>query len=373
MRSRPRVAQGIAAVAVLGLLTTVPLTADAVPAEDSSPSTTVEVPTKTVIPLGKVTATLKPQTAIRFATFNVRTSRADRGTSHHWLHRVGSVAREIKSRNPGIVAIQELGPGRADGKKGKLHGATRQTTSLERALGRIGAGKYRLVRETAYVKPGSNHGTQGARILYDTSRFSLVSHCPETTGKKNYNYACSLNTPILGRDGRGQTRSAAYAQFKHKATGKKFWAISVHLDDRHSGSRSKERAYDNLRRSQIRAAYNRVQGLNGARVPVIVGGDINSWRTKSGSDAPRSYLLGQGLRDSVNAPRKVDARYPTVNHFKRVLRANAPGRQVALDIVMVKGRVTFSRYENVMQVADSSRSSDHNMVVSDLVLDPAEA
>ena len=369
MRPRPRLVQGVAAAAVLGLLTALPLTAQATPAEGGSP-TAAEAPTTTDIPLGKVTATLKPQTEVRFATFNVRTSRADRGTSRHWLHRAGSVAREIKSQDPGIVAIQELGPGRADGKKGAVHNRLRQTTSLKRALNAIGASKYVLTRETAYARPGTAHGTQGTRILYDTTRFALVSTCRETTGKKNYNSSCNMDMPILGSDGKGRTRSAAYAQFKSKATGKRFWVVSVHLDDRHSGSSSRERALDNLRRAQIRAVYNRVQGLNSSRLPVIVGGDINSWRTKSGTDAPRNFLIGQGLRDSVGAPTKIDSRYPTVNHFRRVLRANAPGRQVALDVVMVKGQVTFSRYENVMQVSDPSRPSDHNMVVSEMVLEP---
>ena len=35
---------------------------------------------------------------------------------------------------------------------------------------------------------------------------------------------------------------------------------------------------------------------------------------------------------------------------------------------MAKGAKGFSTYENVMKVVDSSRPSDHNMVVSDLVL-----
>ena len=59
-------------------------------------------------------AKIEDTTSVRIASFNVRTARADRGTSRHWLKRAGSVAREIKSRNPGIVLIQELGPGRAD-------------------------------------------------------------------------------------------------------------------------------------------------------------------------------------------------------------------------------------------------------------------
>ena len=44
--------------------------------------------------------------------------------------------------------------------------------------------KYRLVRETPYVKPGVAHGSQGTRILYDTRRYSLISNCSEKTGKR---------------------------------------------------------------------------------------------------------------------------------------------------------------------------------------------
>ena len=102
--------------------------------------------------------------------------------------------------------------------------------------------------------------------------------------------------------------------------------------------------------------------------PILFGGDINSWRTKAGSHAPFNYLTSQGFRDSTSAATRIDAKYPTVNHCKTTLKANAAGRQVALDVVMAKGAKSFSTYENVMKVTDSSRPSDHNMVVSDLVL-----
>ena len=123
-------------------------------------------------------AKVEQTTSVRIATFNVRTARADRGTSRHWLKRAGSVAREIKSRNPGIVLLQELGPGRADGKKAKLGGAARQTESLLRALKSNGAGKYKLVRITAYVRAGTEHGTQGARILYDSTKYTPGHQLP---------------------------------------------------------------------------------------------------------------------------------------------------------------------------------------------------
>src|SRR3712207_2500292 len=65
--------------------------------------------------------------SVRAATFNVRTARATSDT-RVWLQRVDDVAAEILSRNVGIVMLQELGPGRADGRKAKIGTAIRQTT-----------------------------------------------------------------------------------------------------------------------------------------------------------------------------------------------------------------------------------------------------
>ncbi len=217
------------------------------------------------------------------------------------------------------------------------------------------------------MKPGTAHGTQGARILYNSSKYRLISKCRQTTGKMNYNSSCSMDMPVKGGDGKARRRSAAYAEFEDRRTGKNFFVISVHLDERHSGSLGKEKALDALRAAQARAVYNRVKSLAGSK-PILFGGDINSWRTKRGSHAPFNALKSRGFHDSTAAASRIDARYPTVNHWKRVLKANAPGRQVALDVVMVKGAKRFRKYENVMKVVDSSRPSDHNMVVSDLVI-----
>ena len=160
------------------------------------------------------------------------------------------------------LAIQELGPGRADGSKGTTTGHLRQTTSLERSLKSvIGDGRYQLVRTTPYVKPGTNHGTQGTRILYDTRKFKLLSNCPEKTGSKNYNPSCSMNMPLRSSDSESLRRSAAYAKFADRKTGKRFWIVSVHLDDRHSGSLSTEKSYNALRGKQARAVYLKVNGL----------------------------------------------------------------------------------------------------------------
>jgi len=358
----------IAVVTSFALIAAAPMAADAAP--NSSADGAVQMASRvTAVPVqAQAAAARKAPTTLRAATFNVRTSRADRGTRRHWLRRALSVAREIKSRNPGVVAVQELGPGRADGKKGKIKGALRQTESLEKALKSVGAKKYQVVRTTSYRKPGKTGGTQGSRLLYDKSRYRLVTKCKETTGKSNWNASCSIRLPILSSDGESKRRLGAWAEFEDRRTGQNFFLVSIHLDDRHSGNLSKEKRLDRLRRAQAAAAYKKVKARNKHGYPVIVAGDINSWRTKRGSHAPYNYLTGQGFRDGVKAKSRIDSRYPTVNHWKRTLKANAPGRQVALDVVMVKGASSLKRYENVMKVVDSSRPSDHNMVTADVVL-----
>ena len=301
--------------------------------------------------------------SLRVGTFNVRTSRAHDGRS--WLSRAKDVAREIASRDPGVLAVQELGPGRADGSRGTTTGHLRQTISLERSLRSVvGDSRYQLVRTTPYVKPGTNHGTQGTRILYDTRKFKLLSHCPEKTGSKNYNPSCGMNMPLRSSDSESLRRSAAYAKFADRKTGKRFWVVSVHLDDRHSGSLSKEKSYNALRGKQARAVYLKVNGLAKAGEKIIYAGDFNSWATNRAGDAPRKYLLGQGFDDSYTAESRINAKYPTINHYKTTL----PAKGVRLDYLMVKGCKKILRYENVMKRVDSSRPSDHNLVVSDLVL-----
>jgi hypothetical protein len=264
-----------------------------------------------------------------------------------------------------VLAVQELGPGRADGSKGTTTGHLRQTVSLERSLQRvIGDDRYQLVRTTPYVKPGTNHGTQGTRILYDTRRFKLLSNCPEKTGSKNYNPSCSMNLPLRSSDSESLRRSAAYAKFADRKTGVRFWVVCVHLDDRHSSSLSTEKSYNALRGAQARAVYLKVNGLRKSGEKIIYAGDFNSWQTNRAGDAPREYLLRQGFHDTAAAANRVNINYPTINHFNTTVTA----KRIRLDVVLVKGIKRALRYENVVKRVDSSRPSDHNLVISDVVL-----
>jgi hypothetical protein len=304
----------------------------------------------------------------RIATFNVRTARATSDT-RSWLQRAPDVAREIMVRRPNVVLLQELGPGRADGKTGTLQGHARQTDSLTSTLAKQGGGYYKLVRNTSYFPPGTQHGTQGARILYDSRVVTLVTKCSNTTGTRTFSTSCAFDLPIAAGDSKEKLRSAAYAEFKDRRNGHRFFVVSAHMDSRHSGNDATEARYTSLRAAQARAVAYRIARVNPQNRPVVFGGDVNSWRDDRGNFAPQRALVARGYRDTETTKIRFNHAYSTVNHFKTTM---APSKSKAggvhLDIVLVKGAKSVSRYENKMARVDSTRPSDHNMVLADMQL-----
>lgn len=310
----------------------------------------------------KVAPAVTSGTALRVGTFNVLSAPH---TDKPWLKRASSVAATIMDEAPTVLAVQELSPGRADGKSGSTKGQVRQTVSLEQNLAAQGGSRYKLVRTTSYVKPGTSHGTQGSRILYDTSKLRLVSDCPDVTGTKTYSTGCAISLPS---DTVGSRRSAAVAIFADLATGKEFVMVSAHLDSRHSSKSATEKKYDKLRADQIQAILDHVDSINAEGRPVVFGGDINSWQMKYNSNAPHTMLVAGGFYDTAAAVTTVNQQYSTINHYQTTMAAAGAGVGSRLDVVMVRGITTATRWENVMQVKQKTRPSDHNMVVSDVVL-----
>ena len=302
---------------------------------------------------------------VRVATFNVRTARATTD-ARNWLTRAPDVAAEIKQRLPGVVLLQELGPGRADGRDISLGGTPRQTTSLLTALQRAGLSSYRLVRTTGYVKPGTEHGTQGARILYDARRYRLVTDCPETTAGSSWNPSCSFDLPIWGTD-EDERRRAAYAELEDIGSGRRFFVVSAHLDSRHSSNTSTEKNYNTLRGRQAAAAVDGVAKLDPHRRPLVFGGDVNSWQANRIGYAPHDALVSRGFVDAAAAQVAYNLKYSTINHFDRTVKASGTYGS-RLDVVMARGARGINRYENKLEVTSSRRPSDHNMVLGDVVL-----
>jgi endonuclease/exonuclease/phosphatase family metal-dependent hydrolase len=311
-------------------------------------------------------------TGLRVASFNVRTATNTAGV-RPWLQRVPGIAKTILSRNPGVVAVQELGINRADGTFLSTTGAVTQADSLVSTLAAQGGSRYKLVRRSRFVPPGTPEANQGARILYDTTRYSVVSSCPETSDGKaltnsSYSTSCTIFLPHLSTDSAWTYRRASYALMADRATGKRFWVASAHLDQRHSTVATTERTYETLRANQVKTVMTRLAQLNTAGLPIVLAGDLNTYQNNQGGYDAHDALVAAGYYDTSAATVQVNRRYTTMNHFYCTLGVPGSGWGSRLDVVTVKGVWGAPRWENVMAVTDCYRPSDHNMVVADIRL-----
>lgn len=321
-----------------------------------------------VMPQGLGTSRSGKGTDLRVATFNVRTVKATTD-KRSWLKRVDDVAGEILASRAGVVLLQEISPGRADGKGGSTAKVGRQTTTLLAQLAKKG-GKtydYKMARTTSYLKSGLPRGTQGGRVLYDNKRYKLLSSCPEKTGKKYYHASCSFQLPKLSTDGENKRRRGGYALLQNRSTGQKFWAVSAHFDERHSTSKTTGPRYEKLRGDQARAILALVKKVNTAKYPVVFGADINTWQSDKSGYSGHQVMVSGGFYDTKAAKARTNAAFTTSNGFATTLKANGSGFGSHLDVVMVKGgKGGADRWVNVMQNPDSDRPSDHNLVWADI-------
>ena len=303
---------------------------------------------------------------LRVASFNVRTAKATTD-ARNWMDRRADVAQQIVSRGPDVVSMQELGPGRADGKDGSTTGVMRQTTSLLDTLHTMGEDNYKLVRTTPYIPAGEPSGSQGTRILYNSDAVTLLSDCPDNTGNRSSSSSCSIELPLLPGDSRTNLRTAAYAKFKMNDSGKQFWFVSAHLDARHSSTATTETTYNGLRGAQMDKILDTLNGLDSSRVPMILGGDLNSWQNIPTGNAPHDELTAHGFLDSASAEARINLQYSTYNAFAKTQGASGVGFASRLDGIYINGG-TASTFENVTKVTDSARPSDHNMIIANLLL-----
>ncbi len=342
----------------------------AVNVDGSKTYTTAYSKLQAVMPSGLPAGASGKGTDMRVATFNVRTVKATKD-KRNWLKRVDDVAADILSTRAGVVLLQEISPGRADGKGGSTAKVGRQTTTLVDHLKKQGGKSYdyRMVRTTSYLKSGLPRGTQGGRILYDNKRYKLLSSCPEKTGKKTYNASCSFKLPILSSDGEKKRRRGGYALLQNRSTGQKFWAVSAHFDERHSTSKTTGPKYDALRGAQARSLLALINKVNTAGYPVIFGADINTWQSDKSGYSGHDAMIAGGFADTLAAATRINPEYTTSNGFATTLKPNSSGFGSHLDVVMVKGgKGGADRWVNLMQNPDPDRPSDHNLVYADITI-----
>ena len=200
-----------AATATLALLASPGLAAEAVPTSQAPTAVTAQA--------------AAAGTSVRFATFNVRTSSADIGTSRQWLRRALSVAQEIKEPQP----RDRRHPGARPGPRRRQDGLRRQ-----RGFGRPpaceGAGQHRRQQ----VQPHPDHGVREARRLprHPGHADPLRQHQVPPGHQVRRDHRQVELEPFL-RHGHADHKgarvppcSAAYAEFEDRSTGRNFFVIS---------------------------------------------------------------------------------------------------------------------------------------------------
>ena len=184
----------------------------------------------------------------------------------------------------------------------------------------------------------------------------------------NYSSSCTIVMPLRASDSATIRRRAAYAVLADRATGKRFFVVSAHLDARHSTNTTTEHSYEALRASQAKAVLARVNQFNPAHLPVVLAGELNTWQNNKAGYGAHDALVSAGYYDTAAALTQVNVRYTTMNAFARTILAQSLRLGRPTGRHHRQGRDRRCRFENVMKVTDTARPSDHNMVVADMHL-----
>lgn len=269
------------------------------------------------------------------ATYNVKTAELPEVAGHTWAQRVSAVANQIQQSNAAVVALEEAGsPGtdfttvitKVDGHNTQSKDFYWQFEQLRDSVG----GMYALADSDEYAS-GTLLGKEGTRILYDTTKVTMLNQgffAPSTVDK--------------------YLRYVPWAQFQDNATGKKFYFIAAHLDNRDSEYQ--------LRLKQIAAVIAKAKEFSSTGEQVILAGDMNSNIYSRPYNAVDQALIKAGFFDSYAAKTNVNEFYVTFNDF------SAPKKSASrTDYIMTYGQApgAFS-YKNWI-VRGGTIPSDHYM------------
>jgi endonuclease/exonuclease/phosphatase family metal-dependent hydrolase len=272
---------------------------------------------------------------IRVASYNIHLKSRD-VIGHPWPDRTPLVAGVIADSRAGIVALQEMTPGMWTTQDGGI--------GLQAALKNQGLGRYLLTRETTY-SPGP---AGDSRILYDPTRYTMVSSCPDTR------ISCVISVPDVA------THYVPYAKFQDNASGQQFWFVCAHLTP------GNDATTDALRGRQVDAIVAGMAQLNDTDLPVIFGGDLNSSQQSTGQDAPHYRFLAGGYYDTASAVDQVHMGYNTVNGYRTTESPSPYGFGSRYDTIFTLGMPGAQRFEQI--ITSGTYPSDHNLVFADLRL-----
>ena len=302
---------------------------------------------------------------LRVASWNISGILTDgKGSSAHapWRDRRATIARQLLAQAPvgqrgkpaDVIALQE-----ANAEK-KLPSGRTQYTDLVYRLNHNATGA------TRYRKITTDLQSKATRIVYNAHTVTLLKRG-----------ALKWTAQESKADG---PRMMAWAIFRHRSTGKKFFFASVHLETASKAVRKKQ--WKQLIQAVPRLAHGH---------PAVIGGDFNATRNQKGNAAaeflPKMKKAGFGdtlgqtsggnLKISGTRPHRVNrGNLNSVNFYQRTLGHAWSSKYVGQDVdyLFASNRLPVRGWSMVVNVPHGSNKlrgmvpSDHNLIRAKIVI-----
>ncbi len=253
-----------------------------------------------------------PDKIIKAMSYNIRTGTSDTNTNNKWDNRKKASPAMIKDMKPTVFGLQEA--------------LYFQVSYLNDNLPDYDF--YGVGRETG--KEGGNSSVGGDEIMaifYNKNEVTMGDHGTFWLAEG------APTTPVKGWDA-SYKRTATWAMFTHKKTGKKFLYVNTHYD--HKGNLARE--------NSSKLLVEQFKKLNPENYPVILTGDFNL-------EFSSNLLLP--LKNAMN-----DAR-TTADKTSHAATFNSWGsKSQIIDHIFYKGlkawryQVVNTKYENVPYISD---------------------
>ncbi|KQW47318.1 hypothetical protein ASC77_12650 [Nocardioides sp. Root1257] len=287
----------------------------------------------------KPTPVVPPATGstIKMATFNTRIWRAadrkDKKTLISWNVRRKKIVATIKATAPGVVLLQES----SGAAKLRVAGKLWQFQDIANRLPK----KYKLSVQGLYTNArGLAIGSQGSRIIVDTSRYSVV--------KTGY-----VQPPAFSPT---QTRFMPWALLRVRATGEEFYVASAHLQSG-ADKPGQTRLYD-MRQKQTDYINAQLALLAASGRGVYLGGDFNSTSNTKPDNNVHRTLVADGWYDGFATTTVSGAAYPTTNDFDFPVKPGPFRRDYLMSLGAPQGSYG---YTNHFYNSGTKFASDHFM------------
>ncbi|SER39124.1 fibronectin type III domain-containing protein [Microlunatus flavus] len=313
---------------------------------------------------------------LRLGTFNVKcfNCEGDHPNERSWWDRRAAVVKDIKSQKVDVLGIQEASqawlPAREGGKgqdlsqfedlRNRLGGSWKVTNS-----NRNNCVKAKTPTRCVYKDQGASKGT---RILFDNSRVALLSQ-----GSK------LLPSPE-------DDRFMAWAVFRQRSTGKKFFFATAHLEPDKDW---------NLHVKEATTVAKEVAKRNPGHLPTFITGDMNAHKNsldpsgKKNNPVAKVFVAGYGYVDPLGnasgsttatpgatVEKRINTPLSSFNDFMPEPSPNYFGRRpngTYIDYILTSKKVRVLEWENVAHLDANHRyvgkqASDHNMQRATVVL-----